>query len=158
MIISDLCEVEAPNDILVPLGQNVWILNLSQAFNLLNNNLRHLMPDYTTYAPQQLIQVLENQADYEPDAIKEVLTEWETRGIKRKDAKKIAEDIVRDKIRRFLSRKSRLLFNPRNMEFPASHFLSEKAVKRVFGEEYKRWKERKKLFGDSSHNADPSLF
>ncbi|MEO1381794.1 MAG: hypothetical protein AAFV78_01010 [Bacteroidota bacterium] len=116
------------------------------------------MPDYTSYTPTQLIQMLENKADYKPEAIAEASEEWEGRGLKRKEAKKIAEGMMRDRMRRFLSRKSRLLFRPGDMVFPESYFLSQNAVKRIFGEEYRRWKDRKNLFGDSSQNADPSLF
>lgn len=115
------------------------------------------MPDYSTHTEQQLIQLLENKADYKPEAVEEALVEWQSREADQKAAKKTAEKIVREKIRRFLSGKSRLTFRPQNMEFPESHFLSKKAVSRIFGEEYKNWKERKKLFGNNP-NSDPNLF
>ncbi|MCI4669232.1 MAG: hypothetical protein MRZ79_13945 [Bacteroidia bacterium] len=115
------------------------------------------MPDYSTYSNEKLVQILENKADYQANAIEEVLEEWKSRDIKPKNAKKLAEEIVRGKIRSFLSRKSRLTFRPQNMLFPESHFLSKKAVSRLFGEEYKNWKERKKMFGSNNPFNDASL-
>lgn len=115
------------------------------------------MPDYSTYSDTKLIHLLENKADYKAEAVEEAMVEWNTREMKPKAAKKIAEEIVRAKIRRILSGKSRLFFRPQQMELPESHFLSPKAVSRIFGVEFKNWKERKKLF-DNNPNADPSLF
>lgn len=110
------------------------------------------MPAYTHYTDEQLIELLEHKADYKPAAIEAALEEWARRNVKPKRARTIAGKIVRHHIRRFLRTKHRLTFNHRKMILPESHFLSEKAVSKIFGEEYKAWKERKKLFEGGSGN------
>lgn len=110
------------------------------------------MPDYTSYSIEKLIHILEHASDYKPSAIEQVLAEYEQREFPAKKARKLAAEMVREKIRAVLNRKHRLTFRPKNMVLPTSHFLSEKAVAKIFGEEYKAWKARKKLFteGDNS--------